>query len=155
MPKHVSSRHRFQLDLPAPACQQLFTPLGETHWVPGWQPVFVHPADGRTTAGMVFTTGSGDDFTVWTLADWQSVDAHYARYVRTTPAQRTGFVEVWCRPQGPARTEVEVGYTLTALSAPGEAALASFEGEAYVAMIEGWRTMIEAAGAGLVTKVMG
>lgn len=28
--------------------------------------------DGRTEAGMVFTTGSGADFTIWCLADFDT-----------------------------------------------------------------------------------
>lgn len=144
MPRHVRSSHRITIGLPADACQRLFTPAGEELWVEGWQPVYHHPADGRTAAGMVFSTGSGDEATWWTLVDYRTEAPRLARYVRVTPASRSGIVEVRCTPLSPMSTEVEVGYEMTAVTPQGEAALAAYEGEAFVGMIEQWRSLIEA-----------
>jgi hypothetical protein len=47
-------------------------------------------------------------------------------------------VEVRCTALDAGRSEVEVSYELTALSAEGERALEAFEGEAFAAMIDGW-----------------
>jgi hypothetical protein len=116
---------------------------GEELWVDGWQPTYVHPVDGRTEAGMVFTTGSGADFTLWSLADFDT-HAHYARYVRVTPASRTGFVEVRCTALGVALTRVEVTYVLTALNTEGERVLEGFRGLAFAATIEEWKRAIDA-----------
>ena len=129
--------------MPVAQCQRLFTPAGEELWVDGGRPNDVMPSDGRTERGMVFTTGAGDGFTIWTLADFDT-DAHYARYVRVTPASRCGFVEVRCAAIDERRTGVTVGYELTALAAQAEHALDAFEGSAFTAMIEGWRAAIAA-----------
>ena len=140
MPRHVQSSHLIVVDMPADQCFMLFTPAGEELWVEGWRPEYIHPADGRTVAGMVFTTGAGKDgeeSTVWTLADFDR-EQRRSRYVRCTPGSRTGFVEVRCRALDGARTEVVVSYTLTALSAAGEKVLEGFEGERFAAMIDGW-----------------
>lgn len=143
MPQHCVASHTIHIRAPAGQCQRLFTPAGEELWVDGWRPTYLHPADGRTERGMVFTTGSGEDFTVWSLADFDT-DRHYARYVRVTPSSRSGFVEVRCTPAGEAATVVEVTYSLTALTEAGASALEAFGGDAYVAMIEGWKASIDA-----------
>jgi hypothetical protein len=143
MPLHVSSRHRIRVAAPADIAFMFFTPAGEELWVDGWLPTYIHPADGRTAAGMVFTTGSGVQFTVWQLADFDR-QALRSRYVRTTPALRTGFVTVHCRPLDDQHTEVEVGYELTALSPEGEASLDAYAGAAFTAMIDEWATLIAA-----------
>src|SRR5690349_1390026 len=92
-----------------------FTPAGESLWIPEWQPRYLHPVSGETEQCMVFTTGQGDEFTIWHLADFDRT-ARRARYVRTTPGKRTGFVEVRCRAAGAAHCEVDVSYEMTALA---------------------------------------
>lgn len=143
MPAHTHARHRITIDAPVDRCFMFFTPAGEELWVDGWQPRYLNPPDGRTEAGMVFTTGSGDDHTIWLLADFDRAQ-HRSRYVRCTPASRTGTVEVQCRALGNGQTEVDVAYTLTALTPAGADALAGFEGERFAAMIDGWAREITA-----------
>ncbi len=137
MPRHLHASHHIVVDAPVDQAFMYFTPAGEALWVAGWQPTYVHPDDGRTEAGMVFTTGQDDALTIWTLADFDRV-AHHSRYLRCTPASRTGFVEVRCTALDAERTDVWVSYTLTALNAAGERALEDFEGERFAAMIDGW-----------------
>jgi len=144
MPTHLSRSHRIRIPLPADQCQRLFTPAGEELWVEGWRPRYLHPADGRTQAGMVFTTGAGDELTFWTLVDYSTGPGRHARYTRVTPALRSAFVEVTCTPLSPDDTDVEVRYTLTALTQGGEAQLAALDDAAFAAMIDGWRSGIEA-----------
>jgi hypothetical protein len=140
--KRVHCRHRIIVEAPVERAFMLFTPAGERHWVEGWDPAWLHPADGRTEPGMVFTTGSGDEFTVWTLADFDRA-AHRSRYVRCTPASRLAVVQIACRALGADRTEVDVAYTITALNAAAEPALAAFEA-GFEAMIDGWAERIAA-----------
>lgn len=143
MPRHLHASHRIVVDVPLERAFMLFTPAGEELWVDGWQPTYVHPDDGRTEAGMVFTTGDGDERTIWTLVDFDRA-AHRSRYARCTPASRTGLVEVRCAALDAARTEVSVSYALTALNAAGEQALEAFEGARFAAMIDGWASAIAA-----------
>lgn len=143
MPMHRVFTHTIEIAAPLATCQRFFTPAGEELWVDGWRPTYLHPADGRTEQGMVFTTGSGDDFTVWGLADFDEV-SRYARYSRVTPASRSAWVEVRCTPSGPQATTVQVTYSLTALTPAGESAIEALEGGAFETMIEQWRTSIDA-----------
>lgn len=142
MSRHLHCHHRITVELPADQAFMLFTPAGEERWVEGWAPRYVHPADGRTEAGMVFSTGSGDETTHWLLADFDRA-ARRSRYVRCTPASRMTVVEVQCRAIDGARTAVDVGYTLTALNDAGMAAIDRFA-SGFVAMIDGWAAAIAA-----------
>jgi hypothetical protein len=142
MPLHIRSTHHFVVNAPAQTAYMFFTPAGEELWVEGWAPRYVDPPCGTTRQGMVFCTGDGMDLTVWTLLDFDRV-ALRSRYVRCTPASRTGTVEVACEALDVQRTRVEVTYALTALSPQGESLLSAFEGSAFVSMIEGWAADIE------------
>lgn len=143
MPTHFSRSHHIRIAAPADQCQRFFTPAGEELWVDGWQPRYLHPVDGRTVAGMVFTTGQGDELTFWSLVDFETAPRRYARYTRVTPASRSGVVEVSCTPVSPDATEVEVRYTLTALTERGESDLAALDAAAFATMIDGWRSAID------------
>ncbi|MRS99669.1 SRPBCC family protein [Ralstonia pickettii] len=141
MPHRLHASHRIVVDAPVDQTFMFFTPAGEELWVDGWKPTYVYPSDGRTESGMVFTTGQGDELTIWTLADFDR-EAHRSRYLRCTPASRTCLVEVRCVTLDKARTEVWVSYTLTALNAAGKQVLEDFEGERFTAMIDDWARKI-------------
>ena len=143
MPTHVDSVHRIVIPAPVERCFMFFTPAGEELWVDGWKPAYLHPADGSTREGMVFTTGHGDELTVWMLADFDRA-AHRSRYARVTPGSRTGFVEVHCCALDAQRTEVTVRYAMTALGGQGAQALQAFEPPRYAQMIDGWAAEIAA-----------
>ncbi|HZH07819.1 MAG TPA: SRPBCC family protein [Lautropia sp.] len=141
MHRQVRNQHRIRVPASADTAFMFFTPAGEELWVDGWRPMYLQPADGTTREGMIFTTGEGEDFTIWHLVDFNRV-ARQARYIRCTPALRTGLVEVQCLPLHDASTEVIVNYEMTALTHAGEASLSAYEGQAFVDMIEGWSTAI-------------
>ena len=143
MSRHVRSQHRIRIAAPADAAFMFFTPAGESLWVPHWQPRYLHPADGATCAGMAFTTGEGDEFTLWSVAQFDRA-ARRACYARTTPASRMGLVRIACDPVDQHRCEVTVEYDMTALNEQGEAALAAYEGQAFRDMIDGWGESIGA-----------
>lgn len=144
MTTRIRSCHTIILERPIDDCFPLFTAKGEERWVPGWRPQYVHPPSGEAEPGQVFITGEGDERTWWTVVDFDPV-AHHARYSRVTPASRIGLVDVRCRRVSELVTEVEVRYEMTALNAAGVAALQAYAGAAYVAMIEDWKRLIDAA----------
>ena len=150
MPLHVHSSHRIVVDAPIDQAFLFFTPAGEELWVDGWLPTYLNPPDGRTEAGMVFTTGDGADHTIWLMADFDRAQ-HRSRYLRCTPGSRTGTVEVRCRALDAKRTEVEVTYALTALSDAGAEVLQAFEGSRFGEMIDGWAREIAARRDTLLT----
>ncbi len=138
-----SGTHTIRVAAPVQQCQRFFTAAGEELWVDGWQPRYVYPPDGRTEAGMVFCTGSGDELTFWTMTDFNTA-AGYARFVRVTPQSRIAIVEVRCTDVDGVATDVAVTYTVTALDPSRIDVLGPFRGAAFKAMIEDWRAKIEA-----------
>jgi hypothetical protein len=141
MPLHIASTRTLRLPLPADTAFLLFTPKGEEAWIPEWRPRYIRPADGRTGPGMVFTTGEGEDFTIWQVLAFDRA-ARRSLYARTTPAARAGTVGVQVAPLGPDEAEVQVRYELTALTPPAGQGLAQYEGEAFARMIDGWGAAI-------------
>lgn len=137
----VHSSHTIRIHAPADKALMFFTPEGESHWVPGWAPRYLNSADGRTREGLVFTTGEGDEFSIWLVARFDRA-ARRAQYVRTTPASRTGTVDIACTPVGDAACDVTVAYALTALTPAGLCSLDTYRGAAFVDMIEDWAVRV-------------
>jgi hypothetical protein len=140
--RHEKAKHRITLPIPADEALELFTPEGERLWIEEWNPRYLHPANGETIEGMVFVTGEGPESTYWTMMDFDIV-RHRVRYSRVTPGSRSTVVEVVCVPSG-RQCHVEVSYALTGMSEDGNALVDGFVGDAYAAMIEGWREKIVA-----------
>ncbi|RWP31427.1 hypothetical protein [Mesorhizobium sp.] len=138
MTNHLERSHSIVLSGPIDRVFPLFTPTGETLWVDGWDPEFLHPQDGETRQGMVFRTAHGDETTLWACTDWDPV-----ALCPVTPDSRFGFVEVACRPTADGGTEASIAYTFTALSTAGRSYLSELTEDAF-AQIEGWKLRIEA-----------
>jgi hypothetical protein len=131
--------------LPLERAFPLVTADGERLWAPGWEPVVHWPGDGSPAAGAVFSTAGHDGVaTHWVVVDWEPA-RHRVRYARVTPGLRAGTVEVECRASGPASTIARVTYDLVALSAAGDADLASWSAEWYRDFLAGWERDIAAA----------
>lgn len=138
---HIERRHSITLAGSIDRVFPLFTPIGETLWVDGWNPEFLHPKTGETREGMIFRTGGGEEETLWTCVEWKPSD-YRVRYARVTPSSRFGFVEVICREGSAGHTEASVAYTFTALSEQGLSHLADLTEDAFTRMIEEWRVRI-------------
>ncbi|MEP6565526.1 MAG: hypothetical protein ABJB10_10330 [Mesorhizobium sp.] len=143
MTSHIERSHSIVLSGPIDRVFPLFTPIGETLWVDGWDPEFLHPPSGEMRQGMVFRTVHGDETTLWACADWDPV-AHCVRYVRVTPGSRFGFVEVTCSQAADGGTEASIAYAFTALNAAGKSYLSVLTEDAFAQMIEAWKVRIDA-----------
>lgn len=140
--KHIERQHTITVARPVGQVFPLFTPKGETLWVQGWNPDFIHPESGETCEGMVFRTGYNEDETLWSCIEWKPAD-YRVGYARVTPRSRFGFVEVTCKEAALMQTEVSVRYTFTALTEQGRTDLANLTEDAFSQMIETWRVQIE------------
>ena len=132
--------HHFELPMAPAEAIRFFTPEGERAWAKGWEPRYLHPADGRATAGMVFTTGHGGEETLWMMTRHEP-EFGVAEYLRVTPGSRMGTVRVQCS-EAAQGTRVTVTYSLTALTQAGNATLVALGAGAYEAFIESWRESI-------------
>jgi hypothetical protein len=141
--EHVLRAASFTLDLPRERAFEFFTPEGERAWAPGWDPRYLHPADGHAEVGMVFTTSLSEE-TVWMMLRYEPA-AGRVEYLRLTPGSRLGVVRVQCTPLSPGRTQVDVSYELTALTEAGNAAIRALDERAFSAFIAGWPEAINRA----------
>lgn len=132
----------FAVDLPAREAFELFTPEGEKAWAHGWEPEYLHPANGRIARGMVFRTRIGGEETIWTVARCEPGSC--VEYVRCTPGSRTAVVRVRCAPIDATRCEVTVGYAFTGLSESGNLRIREMDERRYAEFIGDWRSAIEA-----------
>jgi hypothetical protein len=137
----VRFSHEISVPLAADHAFPLFSPRGEQDWVPDWQPTYLSPETGETCVEMIFTTGSGDETTIWTCLEWEPRTRH-ARYLRTTPGSRVAFVDVVCREDGPAGTRVRVSYEFVALTRSGKDFMAAMTQQSFAVDIDLWAVLI-------------
>jgi hypothetical protein len=134
--------HSFALDMPLKRAFPLFEPEGERAWAKGWDPKYVHPANGKTEQGMVFTTSHGGEDTIWMMNRYEPA-AGIVEYARVTPGSRVATVLVQCAAIDAGRTRVTVIYVFTGLSEGGNAIVRRMDDEAYRVYIESWKEAIE------------
>ena len=144
-PRPIVRSHSLVVARPLAEAFAFFTPEGERAWAEGWDPRYHHPAaPGKDhpalERGLVFTTGSGAEHTIWTVVRLDP--PNLVEYVRTTPASRTGTVLVQCSALGAGRTHVTVVYSLTSLTPEGEQVLRSLDEAAFRRFIESWEASI-------------
>ncbi|HYC37323.1 MAG TPA: hypothetical protein VEC19_12925 [Usitatibacter sp.] len=139
--EHIERSHHFVVERPAGRAFELFTPEGERAWADGWDPTYLHPADGTPQRGMVFTTGHGGEHTLWTMTRYEP-QAGLVEYQRITPGSRMGSVLVQCTSLGASRTRVTVAYALTALTEDGNRVLRGMDDAKFQAFIEDWERAI-------------
>jgi hypothetical protein len=137
-PRRERRKGQIELPLPAEDAFKLFTAEGERLWVPGWSPEMLGAVP--QAQGLVFLTGEGDEWTIWTVIASDPVGG-ILRYSRVTPALRAGLVEVRLTGEG-ERTRVEVRYDLTALSSDGEASLEAYSAPRFAEMLDTWHALI-------------
>ena len=142
MTAEPASRARsFHLDAPCARVFSLFTPLGERAWAPGWDPELLSGSEER---GSVFRTRSHDTETLWIVVDYRPAEGRVS-YARLKQGSNFGLVDVECRDVG-GGSEISVLYTLTGVSAQGDAFVRDFLAEdAYASFIDEWQHSISAA----------
>jgi hypothetical protein len=121
----------------------LFSPEGEKHWVPGWD---YENVMGTTELfeDYVFLTKTHDHQTtnaIWIVKKYDP-GSHFVQYYKIEPEDKIGVVTVKCMELDAARTEVQVTYKYTALSAPGERFVSGFSESAYEEFIGEWRRLL-------------
>jgi hypothetical protein len=121
---------------------RFFTPEGERLWVPGWEPEYLHPADGTLAEGLAFRTLHGGEMTLWLVSRCDRA-AGAIEYVRVTPGSRMGTVSVQLSAAaGGDATVAAVGYRLTSLSPAGDRALEAFAA-GFTGMLAEWERRID------------
>lgn len=55
-PKSIELSGSFTLGVPPDTAFELFSPVGEKSWVPGWNPELLHPPGVTWERGLIFRT---------------------------------------------------------------------------------------------------
>jgi hypothetical protein len=138
--RHIDCRGTVPVALPPDEALELFTPVGETWWVPGWKPTYLHPADGQLQRDLAWTTGDPGAETLWLTVEADRENRRVA-YARITPGFRLGRVDVHVQPALGGSVAV-VRYAMTALNEEGNQQLEEFEA-GFEAMMGEWASLVE------------
>ncbi len=114
----------------------LFSPPGESLWVPGWDPEYLYPASEDWSEGQIFRTREESGEAVWVVSRLDRKN-HYARYHRVEPGHYVACVQVQCRPAS-GKTEVEISYSFVGLSPGGNDAIAAMSEAEYREKMARW-----------------
>jgi len=116
----------------------LFTPDGETRWIPSWKWMPIYPASNDTVRDMVFRT---DEQTLWTLAVYEP--PRRSVYVHTSP-DVLARIEVECQPIDANHTSMKITWVLTSITPHGEMILEHHQSETeYAKRKEQWKQWLD------------
>ncbi len=116
----------------------LFSPIGETRWVPGWSPELLHPPGVEWAEGQVFRTREETGEEVVWIVTRLDLDTRRVEYRRVVPGRYVATVEVRCRDAGERRARVEVSYAYVGLSEAGNLEIDAMTTQAYDEKMARW-----------------
>ena len=135
---------RIQLAGPVDRVFELFSPIGERQWVPGWDPELLHPPDVEWAEGLIFRTREEMGDAIWVVTRLDR-DGHSVEYHRVEPARYVARVRIRCEPRSERETKVETSYAFVGLSAEGNAEITVMTAGDYQGKMERWRRWIDAS----------
>ena len=133
----------FSIAAPVDTAFELFSPLGEKRWVPGWKPELLHPPGETWIQGLVFRTKEQRGEAVWfvTALDRQR---HEVEYCRVEPGHYVARIRVRCHAGTGGQTDVKVAYSYIGLSAGGNREIKSMTADAFDQKMKKWQGWITA-----------
>ena len=134
-----------EVALPVDEAFELFSPIGEKRWVPGWDPELLDPPGATWARGQIFRTREMYGDAVWLVTALDPA-AHDVEYHRVEPGRYVARVRVRCSTEGARRTRVTVSYAFVGLSPEGNAEIARMTSADYAAKMERWERWIGAGG---------
>jgi hypothetical protein len=137
----------FTLPVPPDACFELFSPLGEKRWVPGWDPELIHPPGVAWERGLIFRTREERGDAIWVVTALDRA-RHEAEYHRVEAGRYVARVHVRCVARGEDQTDVRVTYTFVGLSEVGNQDIAAMSQQAYEEKMGRWQAWIAKSLAG-------
>jgi hypothetical protein len=131
----------FSVDAPIQTVFELFSPIGEQLWVPGWNPELLHPPDVRWGQGQIFRTQEEPGEAIWIVTGLNR-EAHQVEYHRVEPHRHVARIRVKCTALGDRNTEVATAYAFVGLSREGNDKIRAMTVEAYSEKMKRWKQWI-------------
>ncbi len=141
-PRAVELEGGFDLDGPATAVFELFSPLGERDWVPGWSPELLYPPGTTWQRGQIFRTPAVRHPAVWVTTDLDR-SRFSVEYHRVEPDRYVARVRVRCIERSAEKTEIRVSYLFVGLSDGGNEEIAGMGNGSFAQKMEQWKQWIE------------
>jgi hypothetical protein len=138
----VELRGGFVVSAPVDAAFELFSPLGEKLWVPGWDPELLHPPGVGWERGLVFRTQEELGEAVWVVTALDR-ERHDVEYYRVEPGRYVARVRVRCQARGERQTEVSVHYAFVGLSDAGNHEIAAMSQAEFGRKMTRWQGWID------------
>ncbi len=141
--KTISHTKTFEMPLPVADLFPLFSPEGETYWVPDWD---YQNVMGTTelSEDYVFLTKTHDHATsdaIWIVKKYDP-ESHLVQFYKIEPQEKIGVVTVTCAELGAERTDIQVTYKYIALSKTGESFIDAFNENAYEKFMDEWQQLL-------------
>lgn len=119
----------------------LFSPLGERHWVPDWNPELLYPSGISWACGQIFRTKEEAGEAVWVVTTLTR-EAHEVEYHRVEPHRYVARVRVKCTAPDHQVTEVSTSYSFIGLTAEGNDVIGTMTDALYVEKMNRWERWI-------------
>ncbi len=140
--QQITRTHTIHLSAASEVVFPLFSPLGEKHWEPDWNPAMLYPVSGAAQIGTVFTTQHTDEpVKIWTIVGYDREQMRIS-YLNVAPTSHLSRIDIGCEAIGTQATSTTITYTLTALTPQGNAYLERFTEEHYQVYIASWQRAI-------------
>jgi hypothetical protein len=149
-PASVELSGGFAIAAPVDAAFELFSPLGERSWVPGWDPELLHPPGVTWARGLIFRTREELGEAVWIVTALDR-DRHEVEYWRVEAGRYVATVRVRCHAPDSGATEVAVTYRFVGLSDAGNREIAGMSPAAYAEKMLRWKGWIHGSLSARVT----
>ena len=119
----------------------LFSPLGERLWVPGWNPELLHPSGISWVCGQIFRTQEEAGEAVW-IVTTLTREAHEVEYHRVESHRYVARVRVKCAATADQATEVSTSYGFIGLTPEGNDAIMAMTDASYSVKMKRWERWI-------------
>jgi len=139
--KSVEFSGGFTVAGPVDQVFELFSPLGEKLWVPGWNPELLHPPGASWQRGLIFRTQEEKGEAVWVVTALER-EAHEVEYHRVESGRYVARVRVACMAGADGQTQVAASYLFVGLSPEGNADIALMTKELYAKKMTRWERWI-------------
>jgi len=141
--KTISHTKSFEMPVPVADLFPLFSPEGETYWVPGWHYENVM-GSSELSEDYVFLTKAHDHASanaLWIVKKYDP-ERHLVQFYKIEAQEKIGVITVKCSQKEPDKTEVQVTYKYMALSEAGASFIDGFNENAYEEFIAEWQQLL-------------
>ncbi|MGD2099656.1 MAG: hypothetical protein PVG35_18920 [Desulfobacterales bacterium] len=135
--KRVTRQYVQTINAEPSVVHALICPVKEAEWLEGWDYDLIYSQSGVAEYGCVFTSRNANEETIWTITKRDDA-AFETEFARVNPGSRVALVAVRIADGGNQTSRAHISYTITALTAAGNAFVDNFTPENFVKDMQFW-----------------